>query len=276
MIDEELAARAEDAVRRAAAVEIMPRWRQLAEDEVSSKSGPHDVVTVADRQAERLLTDALTALLPGSLVVGEEGVYEDPASYDALRGGAPVWIIDPVDGTRQFVRGGPGFCTLLTLAQHGRLLASWTYLPAQDLMATARRGAGAWLNGERLRAGSPAPGASLDIALTHPDFATEEHQKIMAALYTPGFEPRPSGSVGVEYLRVARGHLDALVYTWEKAWDHAAGLLLVAEAGGVALAADGSPYRITGGNALPFTAARDEHTARRILTVLAAARPDSA
>ncbi|WP_165987166.1 inositol monophosphatase family protein [Streptomyces sp. YIM 98790] len=276
MIDEELAARAEDAVRRAAAVEIMPRWRQLAEEDVSSKSGPHDVVTIADQRAELHLTHALTELLPGSLVVGEEGVHEDPSSYGALRTEAPVWIIDPVDGTRQFVRGGRGFCTLVTLARHGELLASWTYLPAQNLMATARRGAGAWLNGERLRTGSPEPDRSLDIALTHPDFATEEHQKIMAALYTRGFEPRPTGSVGVEYLRVARGHLDALVYSWEKAWDHAAGLLLVAEAGGVALAGDGAPYRITGGNALPFTAARDERTARRILTVLAAARPGSA
>ncbi|MDI5982912.1 inositol monophosphatase family protein, partial [Amycolatopsis magusensis] len=66
------------AVRKAAAVEIMPRFRQLAEHEVDEKSGPHDLVTVADRRAEEHLTASLTKLLPGSVVVGEEAVHADP------------------------------------------------------------------------------------------------------------------------------------------------------------------------------------------------------
>lgn len=275
MIDEQLAEAAEDAVRRAAAEEIMPRWRQLAEDEVSVKSGPHDLVTVADREAERHLTAALTALLPGSVVVGEESVHEEPARYDALRGDAPVWIVDPVDGTRQFVRGEPGFCTLVTLALHGELLASWTYAPARALMATARRGAGARLNGKPLTAGSPS-GGPLEVACSHPDFSTDAQKAALAGLWTGGVDPRPCGSAGMEYLRIARGQLDAVAFSWELAWDHAAGLLLVTEAGGTHRAADGTPFRITGGNALPFTAARDEETARRILGLLAAGKPEAA
>ncbi|WP_329362445.1 inositol monophosphatase family protein [Streptomyces sp. NBC_01483] len=93
----------EEAVRKAAATEILPRFRRLAEHEVDQKSGPHDLVTDADRLAERQLTETLGALLPGSVVVGEEAVHANPATYEAIQGDAPVWIIDPVDGTRQWI-----------------------------------------------------------------------------------------------------------------------------------------------------------------------------
>ncbi|AJT63437.1 inositol monophosphatase family protein [Streptomyces chattanoogensis] len=261
----------EAAVRRAAADEIMPRFRQLAAEDIVQKNGPHDLVTVADRLAEEHLTRALTALLPGSRVVGEEAVHADPSVLDALHGDAPVWIVDPVDGTRQFVHGDPGFATLVALAHRGEVLASWTYAPALGLMAIARRGAGAELNGVPLRAGSPAPDAVLDVATSHFDFTDDEQKRVLAALDTGGIAPRPCGSAGLEYLHIARGDLDATAFSWENAWDHAAGLLLVHEAGGASGTVAGQPFRIEGGNALPFTAARDAETARRILGLLAAA-----
>ncbi|MDN0200805.1 inositol monophosphatase family protein [Streptomyces sp. S.PNR 29] len=271
-IDEFLAQRSadvEEAVRKAAATEIMPRWRQLAEHEVDQKAGPHDLVTDADRKAELQLTDALGSLLPGSVVVGEEAVHANPASYEAIRGEAPVWIVDPVDGTRQFVRGESGFCTLVALARRGVLLASWTYAPALDQLATAVRGQGAHLDGERLHAGPPEPGRDLRIAASHPDYTTDEEKRALLGLWTPGVAPRPCGSAGLEYLAVARGELDAVAFSWEAAWDHAAGVLLVEEAGGTHLTRAGEPFRITGGNDLPFTAARDAATARRVAGLLA-------
>ncbi|MFE5737915.1 inositol monophosphatase family protein [Streptomyces celluloflavus] len=261
----------EAAVRRAAADEIMPRFRRLAAEDIVEKNGPHDLVTVADRLAEEQLTAALSALLPGSRVVGEEAVHADPTVLDALSGDAPVWIVDPVDGTRQFVHGDPGFATLVALAHRGEVLASWTYAPALDLMAVARRGAGAELNGVPLHTGTPAPGAVLDVAISHFDFTTDDQKRVLAALDTDGIAPRPCGSAGLEYLYVARGEIDATAFSWENSWDHAAGLLLVHEAGGASGTVAGRPFRIEGGNALPFTAARDAETARRILGLLAAA-----
>ncbi|WP_329284638.1 inositol monophosphatase family protein [Streptomyces sp. NBC_00691] len=258
----------EEAVRKAAAAEIMPRFRQLAADDIVEKNGPHDLVTVADRAAEAHLTESLTALLPGSVVVGEEAVHADPAVYDALRGDAPVWIVDPVDGTRQFVHGDPGFCTLVALARHGELLASWTYAPALDEFAVAVRGRGATLNGLPLHAGSPAPGEVLEVATSHPDYTTPDQKRALLGLVAEGIAPRPCGSAGLEYLAVARGALAATAFSWEYAWDHAAGLLLVTEAGGTHTTLAGEPFRITGGNALPFTAARDAATANRILGLL--------
>ncbi|MEU6052777.1 inositol monophosphatase family protein [Streptomyces xanthochromogenes] len=272
MIDDFLAgdlAVVEEAVRKAAAAEIMPRFRQLAAHEIVEKNGPHDLVTVADRLAEEHLTAALTAILPGSVVVGEEAVHADPAVYEALRGDAPVWIVDPVDGTRQFVRGEAGFCTLVALAHRGELLASWTFAPALDEMAVAVRGRGATLNGRPLHAGSPAAGAVLEVATSHPDYTTPDQKRALLALDTEGVRPRPCGSAGLEYLAIARGELDGLAFSWEYAWDHAAGMLLVAEAGGAHTTVAGEPFRIAGGNALPFTAARDAATAERLRRLLA-------
>ncbi|CAL9630628.1 inositol monophosphatase family protein [Streptomyces griseomycini] len=258
----------EETVRRAAAQEIMPRWRRLAEHEVDLKAGPHDLVTDADRKAELYLTEALVALLPGSVVVGEEAVHANPASYEAIRGEAPVWIVDPVDGTRQFVHGDTGFCTLVALARRGVLYASWTFAPARHRFATAVRGRGAYLDGERLHAGSPEPGRDLRVATSHPDYTTDEQKRALLGLRTEGVAPRPCGSAGLEYLAVARGESDATAFSWEAAWDHAAGLLLVEEAGGTHLTRAGEPFRITGGNTLPFTAARDAATARRVAGLL--------
>ncbi|MFF2848994.1 inositol monophosphatase family protein [Streptomyces sp. NPDC058001] len=262
----------EEAVRKAAAVEVMPRFRQLAAHEIVEKNGPHDLVTVADRLAEEHLTASLTALLPGSVVVGEEAVHADPATTDALSGDTPVWIVDPVDGTRQFVHGDPGFCTLVALAFQGQVHASWTYAPALEEMAVAVRGEGAVLNGRALIAGAPAPDAVLDVATSHPDFTTPDEKRALLGLWAEGVLPRPCGSAGLEYLAIAKGELDAVAFSWENSWDHAAGLLLVGEAGGTHATLDGTPFRIAGGNALPFTAGRDRATVTRVLELLRAGR----
>ncbi|WP_353945657.1 inositol monophosphatase family protein [Streptomyces sp. HUAS MG91] len=267
-VTDQLLTDVERTVRAAAAAEITPRFRQLASHEIEQKSAPHDLVTVADKRAEEFLTRELPALLPGSVVVGEEAVAADPARYEEIRGAAPVWIVDPVDGTRQFVHGDPGFCTLVALALDGVVLASWTWAPALDEFAVAVRGRGARLNGRELHAGSPDTGRDLRVATSHPDYTTDAQKRALLGLRTDGIAPRPCGSAGLEYLAVARGTLDALAFSWELAWDHAAGLLLVEEAGGAHLTRDGQPFRITGGNALPFTAARDARTAERIRGLL--------
>lgn len=263
----------EEAVRKVAAAEIMPRFRRLAAHEIEQKAGPHDLVTDADRNAEVYLTQVLGALLPGSVVVGEEAVHANPATYEAIQGDAPVWIVDPVDGTRQFVHGNDGFCTLVALVRHGVLHASWTYAPARDQLATAVRGGGAFLDGERLFAGPPEPGRDLRVATSHPDYTTEDQKRALLALRTDGVAPRACGSAGLEYLAIARGESDATAFSWEAAWDHAAGLLLVEEAGGAHLTLTGEPFRVTGGNSLPFTAARDAATARRVAGLLAGTGP---
>src|SRR4051794_24544631 len=98
-VGDALLAAVEDTIRAGGAAEVVPGGRCLAEADATEKNGPHDLVTTADRLAEERLTERLTALLPGSVVVGEEAVAADPSVLARLRGDAPVWVIDPVDGT---------------------------------------------------------------------------------------------------------------------------------------------------------------------------------
>src|SRR4030095_3156841 len=98
-------------IQEAAAAEIMPRFRQLAAGDVREKA-PGDLVTVADEAVEARLAPALEALLPGSVVVGEEAAAADPNLLNRLFDDQPVWIIDPVDGTSNFAEGRPAFAVM--------------------------------------------------------------------------------------------------------------------------------------------------------------------
>ena len=150
------------------------------------------------------------------------------------------------------------------------MLASWTYHPVSDLMATARRGEGALLGGEPIRTRRDAAGDMLHMATARPVHLTaEQNERFYGLGPAYGVKACASGSAGCDYLDVARGELDAVAYLWDNPWDHSAGVLLIAEAGGTVLTASGEPCRMAGG-VLPFTAARDEAAARRIVRLLAA------
>ncbi|WP_405589376.1 inositol monophosphatase family protein [Streptomyces sp. NBC_01190] len=261
-----------DTVREVVAAEVVPRWRRLADADIVQKNGPHDLVTTADRLAEERLTERLTALLPGSVVVGEEAVSADPTLLGRLRGADPVWVIDPIDGTAAFVRGDVGFSTLVTLVRGGQPVACWTYAPQLDLFATARRGQGAHLDGKRLRTATGRE--PLRVWISNPVFRTDGERAVIGRLTAAGVTTVPClTSAGLGYVEVARGLADGVAFFWEAPWDHAAGLLLVTEAGGTSLTTAGEPFGVPGGNALPFTVARDEETARRIVGLLAAGGP---
>src|SRR3954471_16654534 len=114
----ELLNRLGDVLREGAQREIAPRFRQLAPSDVIGKPSaddPHDLVTAADRAAEAALTERLPELVPGSTVVGEEAVAADPSVLQRLRGNAPVWLVDPLDGTKNFAAGRWPFGTMVAL-----------------------------------------------------------------------------------------------------------------------------------------------------------------
>lgn len=278
MVNAALMARVEDLVRRVAADEILPRWQRLAAADISHKTEPHDLVTIADRRAEARLTEALPALLPGSVVVGEEAVSDDPRVLGRLSGPDPVWIVDPVDGTASFVAGNAEFATIVALAVKGEVVAGWTYLPKLGpgpggLMATARRGEGAHLDGETLATAQSGGAEVLRVTTSQPAYLTQRERRQVGGLGADGVLAKPCRCAGLAYVDVARGESDAVAFTWEAPWDHAAGILLVREAGGTDVTAAGQAFRVTGDNVLPFSSARDEPTARRVVQqMLAAAR----
>jgi fructose-1,6-bisphosphatase/inositol monophosphatase family enzyme len=230
-------ARVADAMRRVAAEEILPRFDKLEKHEIGEKlSG--EIVTAADIASEAKLTAALTALLPGSVVVGEEGFAADAACIEHFSRAAPIWIIDPVDGTRNFAEGKAIFGVIVALAQGGETRAGWIYDPLGDDMMWAIAGQGAWDGAGPIRLAGAAPeiGAMRGSMAKRP---REGLEKLAARKGTP--VPREMlryRCVAREYMELARGHLDFAVYGGLKPWDHAAGVLLYTEAGGHSAYAD--------------------------------------
>ena len=240
-----------DAVRQlieeAAKVTITPRFRLLKREDVDLKTGPHDVVTIADKDAEAYLTPRLQALLPGSSVVGEEAVSGDEGIMEALRRPGSTWLIDPVDGTANFAVGNALFAVMVALVHDGDAVASWIHDPVRRITAMAQKGKGAWMHeadGSRRKLVTPKP-ASLAHLSGAPNIRYGERE--FAARIAHRID-RTAGVLilrcaGQEYMAIAEGHMHYAVYNRAMPWDHAAGCLLISEAGGVARRLDGSLYR---------------------------------
>src|ERR1044071_2082707 len=111
-----------------AETEVMPYFERLGHGDITEKR-PGDVVTIADVAAEAKLSPALAELLPGSLVVGEEAVAGDPRVLEALAGKAPVWLVDPIDGTANFAEGIPRFAVMVALVHRGTTVMGWIHDP---------------------------------------------------------------------------------------------------------------------------------------------------
>lgn len=215
---------------------ILPRFRALEPGEVMQKR-PGDMVTVADREAEAELTAAFRAATPDALVVGEEATFADPRSLAGLPHAEHAWVIDPVDGTRNFASGSVDFGVMVAEVRRGETTRGWIWQPLHDELYVAERGAGATRNGTPLARLTPRP-APWDVAVW------PRASKASVA----DLRLRPTrGACSIDYPTVARGELDGLAYRSIHPWDHLAGCLMVAEVGGTA-SVDGGPYRpgITG------------------------------
>ncbi|WP_207619239.1 inositol monophosphatase [Nocardioides sp. IC4_145] len=224
-------------LQEVAAEVITPRFRSLAEGDVTSKSHPGDLVTVADREAEVLITRRLRAAYPDALVLGEEAASADASVLDRFRSADHAFTVDPVDGTRNFVKGSPDHAVMVAELRGGEVVRSWIWQPQHDAAYVAERGAGAWRNGERVRR-PPVGDGLLGV--------TSRHGWIGRALGTLRTLELSWRCCGVDYPAVVDGRADYALYKKTKPWDHAPGSLLVTEAGGHVGTFRGQPYRPQG------------------------------
>jgi fructose-1,6-bisphosphatase/inositol monophosphatase family enzyme len=213
---------------------------------VRRKRSPRDLVTVADEAAEARLAAALQRLQPGSVVIGEEAADADPGILGRLGESALVWLIDPIDGTGNFVAGNRCFAVLVSLCREGEIIAGWMVRPESGLAVYATAGDGAWLSeaggGERRlqlrRSGSAELCGSLSSGAAKSLLRRARSGPLASARIVR------LGSAGCEYLELALGGIDFAQYVRLKPWDHAAGVLIHAEAGGwAALRGSGLRYR---------------------------------
>ena len=195
-----------------------------------SVKGPGDFVSAADRRAEKVLFEELSRARPGySFLMEESGVVEGPDK-------SHTWIIDPLDGTTNFLHGLPIFAISIALEREGQIVAGLIYNPISDEMFVAEKGAGAFVNNRRLRVAQrkTLPDSliccgipHLGKAAHHPRFKVE-----LAAVMAKVSNVRRLGAAALDMACIAAGRYDGY---WERnlqPWDMAAGIVLIKEAGG--------------------------------------------
>ncbi|OJW72996.1 MAG: inositol monophosphatase [Sphingomonadales bacterium 63-6] len=222
---------------------ILPHYQTLADHQVTAKAAD-DVVTVADHLSEEMLAEGLAKIIPGLAIVGEEAAHADPSVMDRLSG--PCWIVDPLDGTRNFAKGKPPFGILLALAEGGECHTGWIYDVLTDRICIAHRGKGAFVSGQKIAA-RPS-GETLPIAAISLIFMDPARREAILNQVAPHYRCVDVPYCAAEqYPRLALGENDIAVFERTLAWDHAAGALFLNEAGGKAARPDGSAYRVDDG-----------------------------
>jgi myo-inositol-1(or 4)-monophosphatase len=195
-----------------------------------SMKGPANFVSLADRRSEEMLYEDLAKARPGYGFIGEEG---------GTRAGADTthtWIVDPLDGTTNFLHGIPQFAISIALSREGTIIAGVIYNPANDELYTAERGKGAFLNDQRLRVAGRRKLSECVIACGLPHIGRgdlELSRQEMAEIQNRVAGLRRFGAASLDMAFVAAGRLDGY---WERnlqPWDMAAGQIIVREAGGI-------------------------------------------
>ena len=227
---------------QAAGAALKQRYAQLSELAVRAKSGPADLVSIADEEAERIAHRVLASARPGYGFLGEE------TAAGGTGDGAQTWIVDPLDGTTNYLYACPLWGVNVALAREGRVVAGVSFLPMLDELYAAEDGRGAWLNGTRIHVSRRATLVEALVSCGIPFNGKPDHDlfvREMARLSHRVSGIRRTGACSVDMAWVASGRWDAY---WERAvmaWDMAPGAILVQEAGGRATSATGGPLDLT-------------------------------
>ncbi|MBO2620971.1 MULTISPECIES: inositol-1-monophosphatase [Shewanella] len=213
---------------RAAGQTIMRAYTELDRIEVDAK-GVNDFVTSVDKEAEAAIIYQIRKSYPDHSIVGEENGENRGTNQDYL------WIVDPLDGTNNFVNGVPHFAVSIAMQYKGKTEVAVVYDPVRDELFSAARGKGAKLNDFRIRVNNVSDlGASL-VATGFPFKArqhTETYMKLFGETFSLCADLRRAGSAALDLAYVAAGRVDAFFELGLKPWDIAAGDLIVREAGG--------------------------------------------
>lgn len=215
-----------DIIRHVADTEVMPRFRNLAAGDIREKN-PGDFVTVADEASEKLLGQLLTEALPGARVVGEEAVAKDLAVLETLKGDAPVWVVDPIDGTYNFSHNRSRFGILVALVHRGVTQYGFAFDAPGNRMAVAQLGAGAEMDGQKLAIARR--GDALENLTCQGGGAQAWHFDSIRPLFKDVVNHRCSLH---DFMDVYSGVSDCVVHINRATpWDHAANVLIAGEAG---------------------------------------------
>ncbi|MCL1079413.1 inositol-1-monophosphatase [Parashewanella spongiae] len=229
---------------RAAGQTIMRAYTELDRIEVSEK-GINDFVTSVDKEAEAAIIYQIRKSYPDHTIVGEEGGEDRGSNKDFM------WIVDPLDGTNNFVRGIPHFAVSIALQQKGKTEVAAIYDPVREELFTAVRGKGAKLNEFRIRVTNPNDLNNTIIGTGFPFKArqhSETYMNIFGEVFNECADLRRAGSAALDLAYVASGRLDGFFEIGLKPWDIAAGDLICREAGGTVTDFSGNHNYLSSGN----------------------------
>lgn len=230
------------ATARAAGQLLCQLYRQ--HHSVHLKSSDIDVVTEADIASEQLIVDAIRREFPGHGIFSEEGLGDVHA---LVADSAPVWLVDPLDGTVNYAHGYPLWGVSLALSENGQILAAVTFDPLRDEIFSAQQGKGAWCNGEQIQVSGVA---ELRQALAATGFAYKRATLVdnnlaeFSAVMPRVQGVRRAGAAVLDLAHLADGRLDGYWEMHLRPWDWAAGWLLVEEAGGKVTDMRGEPWSL--------------------------------
>ena len=196
------------------------------------RKGPNDFVTEVDQAAEQAIVDVLRAAYPDHAILAEES----GASSNLRDENENVWIIDPLDGTTNFIHGFPQYAISIALQQRGQITQAVIYDPTRNELFTATKGAGAFMNDKRLRVAKrdKLADALIGTGFPYSDLsALDEYVKMFHVMTQKSAGLRRPGAAALDLAYVAAGRLDGFFEKNLKPWDMAAGALLVSEAGGI-------------------------------------------
>jgi myo-inositol-1(or 4)-monophosphatase len=212
-----------------------------------SLKGPANFVTMADKRAEEMLYEDLTKARPGYGFLGEEGGIREGADK------SHIWIVDPLDGTTNFLHSIPQFAISIGLQREGTMIAGLIYNPANDELYIAERGKGAFLNDQRLRVAGRRSLGDCVIACGLPHMGRgnlDLSRAEMTAIQAKVAGLRRFGSAALDMAFIAAGRFDGY---WERnlqPWDMAAGLIIIREAGGIVSGINGDDDPLTTGHVI--------------------------
>lgn len=237
-----------DILEDAANADVMPHFGCLERGDIQQKTSAIDLVTVADEAAERRITKALDERFPGALIIGEEAVAQGETSLDQLMSAELSFVVDPIDGTRNYASNTPLFAVMAAAIEHGEVTGAVILDPLTKRRLCALRGRGAWCEqpGQPARPLRVAPVVELsdvEILVSTGSLDGDLARQVFSRLDQFGAVSMLLCSAH-EYRLLAEGFRHASFYHGLMPWDHAPGWLIHQEAGGYAAHFDGSPYRL--------------------------------
>ncbi len=234
--------RVRDLIAEIAEKEMLSQYRRLDREDVRSKSSPSDLVTIVDEAMEKELRRALLGLTPGAAFVGEESAAADPTIMDAIASADRCWIVDPLDGTRNFVNHVDEFGSIVAYLERGVVEAAWIFAAPTRQFAIGVKGGGVTWDGERVvpkRAENNPP-----TGWRSTGWLNESWRAHIVDNLKQKTASRAGHCAAYAYLALIQGDVDFKLSSRIHAWDHAAGAMLTEELGGAAhWLEDGVRYR---------------------------------